>query len=225
MARGARISRSSAPARHHRMGREDVQNIYLFFRATSGRGVTLPVMETTTAALAAVICEDDTLAATALVDTLNGLYGFEVVALVTSGDDVVAATARTQPNVVVVDLALAGEAGLRIVAALREAAPGCAVVVLVASPFGRLRASAEDAGAMALVEMDDLRPLRRCLEQVHLRSHAENCPSCPAARPPGTAAAVSDARSDVRASGQISVQQPGVDPSTGRPPSSSSGPD
>lgn len=182
-------------------------------------------MVTTPAAavLAAVVCEDDTVMEAALIDTLNGLYAFDVVAAVTSGDEAVAAVARTQPNVVVLDLALAGEAGLRIVPALREAAPACAVVVLVPSPFGRLRASAEEAGAMALVELEDLRPLRRCLEQVHLRAHAESCPSCPAARPTSTGPSSGPARSEVRIEGHTGVVRPGVDPSTGRPPSSPSG--
>lgn len=182
--------------------------------------VTTPVAAPT---LAAVVCEDDTVMATALVDTLNGLYGFDLVAAVASGQDAVAAVARTQAHVVVLDLALAGEAGLGIVPALREAAPACAVVVLVPTPFRRLRASAEDAGAMALVELDDLRPLRRCLEQVHLRAHAESCPSCPATRPAPTGPSSGSARSEFRIEGHTGVVRPGVDPSTGQPPSSPSG--
>lgn len=176
-----------------------------------------------TATLAAVICEDDAVVAAALIATLKGLYGFDVVAAVASGDDVVAAASRTRPAVVVVDLALAGEAGLGIVPALREVAPGCAVVVLVPRPFGRLRASAEEVGAMALVELSDLRALRRCLEQVHRRAHADACPSCPAARPAATSASSVIGRSHIRTEGQTRLVRLGIEPGTGRPPSSPSG--
>lgn len=174
------------------------------------------------APLVAVVCEDDAVVATALIDTLNGLFGFDVVAAVDSGDEAVAAAARTKPDVVVVDLALAGEAGLGIVAAVVEASPQSAVVVLVPSPFGRLRASAEEAGAMALVELSDLRLLRRCLEQIHINAHAQSCPSCPAARPATTAAA-GPARSQITTR-PSPVLRPGTDPATGRPSSASSGP-
>lgn len=161
----------------------NVRNIYLIFSPPSGPDATLPSVVTSRATLAAVICEDDIVVADALVDILNGLFDFDVVAIVDSGDDAVAAAASTRPDVVVVDLALGGGSGLRIVPALLQAAPDCAVVVLVPYQFGQLRTDARDAGAMELMELTDLRPLLRCLEQIHLEAHPESCPSCPA-RPP-----------------------------------------
>lgn len=169
--------------------------------------------------MAAVVCEDDAVVAAALVDTLNGLFGFDVVARVDSGDDALAAVARAKPDIVVVDLALAGDRGLRIVTDLRKAAPDCAVVVVVPYRFGGLRASAEEAGAMALMELSDLRPLRPCLERIHIRAHAESCPSCPALRPPSTAPSTDQARSRVTIHSS-DVTRSGFDPSKGGPSSS-----
>lgn len=171
------------------------------------------------ATLAAVVCEDDAALAAALVDTLHGLYGFDVVASVECGDDAVSAVAAAAPDVVVVDLALAGEAGLGVVPALRAAAPECAVVVIVPDGFAALRAPAHAFGAMALVEQGDLRPLRRCLEALHVRAHADACPSCPATRPASTAAASDPARSRVRIHAS-EVGGPEIDTATGAPPSS-----
>ena len=171
-------------------------------------------MVRTPGTLTAVICEDDTAVASALVDTLNGLYGFDVVASVESAADAVTATEQAQPDIVVVDLSLSAEAGLRIVTSLQRAAPDCAVVVVVPPPFGRLRASAERAGAMALVELTDLRPLRHCLEQLHTRSHVEPCPCCPTRLSASTASTADQRRpqATIRAGG---VVRPGLDPATG----------
>ena len=161
-----------------------------------------------------MICEDDTAVASALVDTLNGLYGFDVLASVESAADAVTATEQAQPDIVVVDLSLSAEAGLRIVASLQRAAPDCAVVVVVPPPFGRLRASAERAGAMALVELTDLRPLRHCLEQLHTRSHAEPCPCCPT-RPSASTASNADQRRPQATIRAGVVVRPGLHPTGG----------
>lgn len=174
---------------------------------------------TSGATLTAVVCEDDAVVAAALVDTVDGMFGFEVVARVDSGDDALAAVARVKPDIVVLDLAVAGDSGLRIVADLRRAAAACAVVVVVPYRFGGLRASAEEAGAMALMELTDLRPLRACLERIHISAHAESCPSCPALRPPSTAPSTDPARSRVTIHSR-DVTRPGFGPTTGGPSSS-----
>jgi len=135
----------------------------------------------TTSPLRAVICEDDQVVREALIDTINGLYGVEIRATLTTGAETVAAAAGARPDLVVVDLALTGTWGLRIVPRLIEVAPNAMVVALVPAPFGSLRGEAEAAGAAALVELSDLRPLRRCLERLHTTAHADlHCPCCPA---------------------------------------------
>lgn len=132
-------------------------------------------------ALGAVICEDDPVVGAALVDTINGLYGIEILATLTSGAETVAAAAGARPDLVVVDLALAAGWGLRIVPRLLAVAPGSIVVVVVPFPFATLRGAALEAGAAALIELSDLRPLRASLDHLHATVHTSaGCPCCPA---------------------------------------------
>ncbi|MBW3643189.1 MAG: response regulator [Actinobacteria bacterium] len=128
-------------------------------------------------ALVAVICEDDRELATALADTVTHLYGMQLAATVTTVAEAVRVAASAKPDLVVIDLALAGDLGLGVVAALHEAAPGCTVVVVVPQAFVGLQPEAVAAGAMTLVESSDLRPLQCCVE--HLTGvHGDACPSC-----------------------------------------------
>jgi len=127
----------------------------------------------------AVICQDDPALAAALVHTVGDLYGMRVAATVRTAAAALTAVAAAQPALVVVDLALAGERGLRIVGALQQAAPGCAVIVLAPAEFTDLRLDAVAAGAITLVTAGDLRPLQCGIERLtHI--HGENCPSCAA---------------------------------------------
>lgn len=130
-----------------------------------------------TRALVAVICEDEPELAAALADTLTHLYGLQLLATVTTAAEAVRVAASAKPDLVVIDLALAGALGLGVVAALHEAAPGSAVVVVVPPAFVGLQPEAVAAGAMTLVESSDLRPLQCCVE--HLTGvHGDACPSC-----------------------------------------------
>lgn len=127
--------------------------------------------------LVAVICEDDPGLASALAATVTHLYGMELAASVSSAPEAIAATVVCRPDLVVIDLALAGEHGLEVVGVLHDAAPGCAVVVMVPPAFVGLQAEAVASGAMTLVESSDLRALQCCIE--HLTGvHGENCRSC-----------------------------------------------
>ncbi len=98
--------------------------------------------------------------------------GVEVAATVATGDQVVFAARATDPDLIILDLALSGALGLRIVGTLRAAVPDAAVVVL--SPFESLRRSAAGAGALDLVSLRDLRRIRVCLHHV-LAAHPETC--------------------------------------------------
>lgn len=125
----------------------------------------------------AVICEDDPVLAAALIATVSHLYGLNVAATVTSLSEAFSAADRTSPDLVVIDLALAGEFGLGVIPALHVAAPGCSVVVVVPPAFVGLQEEALAAGAVSFVESSDLRPLQCSIE--HLRDvHVEACRSC-----------------------------------------------
>lgn len=169
----------------------------------------------------ALICEDDAAVAAALVDTANGLFGFEVVAPVASGGEAIELSSTVQPDLVVIDVALFGERGLGTISALLDAAPGCAVVVVAQAPFASLRAAAIEAGAMALVELTDLRHLRAYLTRV---SAAVKDPlACPTRTPvgaPSTATGINVGHRQARISAAPTVASPGID-ATGEGGSSS----
>lgn len=116
-----------------------------------------------TGPLRGLIWEDDGDAERAIRAVMEQC-GFEVVALAISVPEALNAAQRTQPHAVVLDLALSGELGLRIVPQLAAVVPGVAVVVL--SPFGALETHAADAGACGLIDKSDLRHLARCLQSV-----------------------------------------------------------
>lgn len=172
----------------------------------------------------ALICEDVAVVAAALVDTANALFGFDVAAPVGSGAQAVELSSRIAPDLVVIDVALLGERGLGTISALLEAVPGCAVVVVAQAPFASLRAAAIDAGAMALVELSDLRQLRAHLRQV---SAAVKDPlACPTRTPvgaPSTATGINVGHRQARISAAPTVTSPGID-ATGEGGSSSSAP-
>lgn len=90
--------------------------------------------------------------------------------------DILAAVERLRPDLLVLELALTGARGLRIVPAVLDAAPGCQVVLL--STFDKLRAPALEAGAYDLVGRDDFRDLERCLRRLQAET-GRHCGSGP----------------------------------------------
>jgi two-component system nitrate/nitrite response regulator NarL len=69
-------------------------------------------------------------------DALSGLLvqqGFDVVGTASDGAEAIGAAARLEPQLVLLDLSMPGMAGLEALPRIREAAPGCEVVVLTAS--------------------------------------------------------------------------------------------
>lgn len=89
--------------------------------------------------------------------------GVEVVDIGGGVGDLVERVRPLRPDLIVLELALAGTAGLDVVPALLAAVPGTAVVVL--SPFDALRDAASRVGAYDLVD-DDLSGLRRCVSRL-----------------------------------------------------------
>lgn len=92
------------------------------------------------------------------------LCGVDVVDIAGEVRDVVERVRPLRPDLIVLELALAGASGLGIVPALIATVPGTAVVLL--SAFGSLREDALRAGAYDLVDCDDLRELRRCVRRL-----------------------------------------------------------
>jgi DNA-binding NarL/FixJ family response regulator len=89
------------------------------------------------------------------LELLLGLRGnIEVVASVGDGNDAVAATHEHRPDVVVMDYRLPGLDGVQATRAVRDAAPGVAVVCLTASANLREVDALYDAGAVACLSKD-----------------------------------------------------------------------
>jgi DNA-binding NarL/FixJ family response regulator len=60
-------------------------------------------------------------------------HGFEIAGVAADGEEAIAAAGATQPDLVLLDLAMPGLDGLSALPLLRGAAPSCEVVVLTAS--------------------------------------------------------------------------------------------
>jgi two-component system, NarL family, response regulator DesR len=101
-----------------------------------------------------VLVEDNQVFREAL-ELLLGLQGdIDVVAAVGSGSDAVAATQEHRPDVVLMDYRLPGLDGVQATRAVREAAPGVAVVCLTASANLREVDALYEAGAVACLSKD-----------------------------------------------------------------------
>lgn len=118
----------------------------------------------------AMICEGDAACCRALTAILTA-RGFTVLNTADTAEELLQSVAGTQTSVILIELALAGMAGLRIVSALGAVAPGSAVIVL--SPFADLRGEAIKAGAHDLVDPRDLRDLERCLDRLTLAGRGD----------------------------------------------------
>jgi two-component system nitrate/nitrite response regulator NarL len=79
-----------------------------------------------------LIVDDHPLTREALAGLL-AQHGFEVVGSASDGEEAVEAAGRLQPRLVLLDLSMPGLSGLQALPRIREAAPGCEVVVLTAS--------------------------------------------------------------------------------------------
>src|SRR2546421_8882254 len=79
-----------------------------------------------------LVVDDHPLTREALAALLRS-HGFELAGLASDGEEAIAAAAETQPDLVLLDLLMPGLDGLSALPRLREAAPGCEVVILTAS--------------------------------------------------------------------------------------------
>jgi two-component system response regulator DesR len=101
-----------------------------------------------------LLADDQALVRGALAAMLGLEPDIEVVAEVGSGDEVVAAARRSAPDVALLDVQMPGLDGLAAAARLREAVPGCRVIVC--TTFGRpgYLSRAMAAGAAGFVVKD-----------------------------------------------------------------------
>jgi DNA-binding response OmpR family regulator len=90
--------------------------------------------------------------------------GLTVVAKVRHWSEAVERVAETVVDVAIVDLALAGSVGVRLISVLRTASPTTQVIVL--SPLEAVDLAALDAGAIEVVQPTDLRPLAAALRSL-----------------------------------------------------------
>lgn len=137
----------------------------------------------------ALVCDDDTTTSRAL-GAILARCGFEVVASVDSFGAALIEAGLSQPDVVVLELATAGDLGVRVVDALKSGFPDCAIVVL--SPFETLRDLLLEAGAYAVVSNAgrDLREVERCLVRLSQELHrSASDPAVPVAQGAAPAAA------------------------------------
>ena len=135
------------------------------FSPSSGRRVTLRPVTGTAPALRTIVYDGEASSCRA-VSAVAEAAGAAVVAVSKATPDL-AQVRAVRPDVVVLELALAGARGLGIVPALLGALPQCAIILL--SPFDTLRESALDAGAYDLVGKDDLHDLGLCFRRLATR--------------------------------------------------------
>src|ERR671935_2484911 len=79
-----------------------------------------------------LIVDDHPLTREALA-ALLAQHGFSVVGQASDGEEAIGCARRLQPRLVLLDLSMPGLSGLEALPRLRDAAPGCEVVVLTAS--------------------------------------------------------------------------------------------
>ena len=119
-----------------------------------------------------LLAEDQGMIRGALARLLDLEPDFTVVAQVASGDEVIEAALRTEPDVALLDIQMPGLDGLTAAAALREALPGCPVVIL--TTFGRpgyLRRAMQAGAAGFLVKDGPIEELAAAIRRVVAGEH------------------------------------------------------
>jgi DNA-binding NarL/FixJ family response regulator len=93
-----------------------------------------------------LIVDDHPLTREALTSLLES-HGFDVPGCASDGVEAIAAAARLQPDLILLDLSMPGMDGITALPGLREAAPNCEVVMLTASGTEENLLAAIRAGA------------------------------------------------------------------------------
>jgi len=123
-----------------------------------------------------LLVDDHPMVRRALAEALSDEDGLTVVGECDDGAQAVEAAARLAPDVVFMDVSMAGMDGLAATAALRAARPEARVIVLTGEG-PEVEPGAVVAGAHALVPKGTrLGPLLRCLRTV--AAGGTDCPFC-----------------------------------------------
>jgi two-component system invasion response regulator UvrY len=86
-----------------------------------------------------------------LAELVNASPGLQCVARITAPEDLIAAVAEFQPDVLVLDLLFGGVSSLPLVPKLRAANSKTRIVIHSGYDIGRLATSALDGGAVAVI--------------------------------------------------------------------------
>jgi len=119
-----------------------------------------------------LLAEDQGMVRGALARLLDLEPDLEVVAQVSSGDQVVPAALASRPDVALLDIQMPGLDGLSAAAALREALPGCPVLIL--TTFGQpgyLRRAMQAGAAGFLVKDGPIEDLATAIRRVLAGEH------------------------------------------------------
>jgi DNA-binding NarL/FixJ family response regulator len=121
-----------------------------------------------TAPIRVLVVDDHAVVREGIRHVLSGSGEFEVVGEASEGTDAVALTGELQPDVVVLDITLPGKSGLRLVEALRKAAPGARILMLSVHDQTEYVVQSVRAGAHGYLRKDTTpNDLRQAIRAVH----------------------------------------------------------
>jgi chemotaxis response regulator CheB len=110
-----------------------------------------------------LVCDDAADMRAMLRDALEADPGLEVVGEAADGCDALRLAAALQPDVVLLDIAMPGPGTAEVVAGVRRAAPGAAIVVLSGYGPERLESGVADEVVAHLPKTTELAAVRRTL--------------------------------------------------------------
>jgi DNA-binding NarL/FixJ family response regulator len=116
-----------------------------------------------------VLCEDDPVMQRWCMRLADDA-GVELVGTTSRWADALELVVESEADAILIDIATVGRLGIRLIRALRRLAPSCEVLVL--SPFRSIDLAALEAGASAIADPSDPRPVA-----VALRRLAEATPA------------------------------------------------
>ncbi len=115
-----------------------------------------------------LVCDDHAVVREGIRHVLAGEPGFEVVAEAATGEQALALAAEHRPDVVVLDVTMPGESGLRVAPKLRAAVPGTRVLILSMHDNAEYVREGVRAGASGYVLKDSAAAeLRLAVRAVH----------------------------------------------------------
>ncbi len=122
----------------------------------------------TTSPIRVMIVDDHPLVREGIRSIVAAEDGFEIVAEAGSGEEAVETAGRLLPDVVILDLSMPGEGGLRAVARLREVAPAARSLILSVHDHPEYVLEAVRAGAQGYIRKDTSpTELRQAIRTVH----------------------------------------------------------